>query len=147
MEECDVYGGNLVLTRTGSNEPVPDITPYWTSLEECGVDGGDSVLHRTGSHEPVPGGMPCWTGVKKCDIYEGDVVLRQAGSDHIVTNAVSTVDPGGPGHGTGSVTDVPGDVLVMPREDKGTLDIIHYEPPPPTVLYVTKGCWQFGCST
>ena len=56
------------------------------------------------------------------------VALCRAGSVQIVTNAVRTVDPGGPGHGTRSVTDAPGDVLVMSPEcrgvDKGTSDTI-----------------------
>ena len=117
-------------------------------MEGGAIYGGDIILPRTGSDEPVPGVTPCWTSVRKCDIYQSTVALRRTGSDQIVDNAVSTVDPGGPGYETGSVMNAPGDVLVRSSEcrgvDKGTLDTIrmwgvnsrsavkvHYEPPPP----------------
>ena len=57
VEECDVYGGNVVLPRTGSDEPV------------------NSVVRTTGPDEPVNGVTPGYTGVKECDVYEGDVAL------------------------------------------------------------------------
>ena len=124
LEEGDTHGDDDVLPRTGSNEPVP-----WTGLEECDVDGGDHVLPYTGSHEPVPGGTPYWTGVMECDIYTSTVALNRTGMDRIITTAVSPDNPGGPGLGIGSVTDVSGDMLVSSERnvDKGTLDVIHYE--------------------
>ena len=130
LEKGDTYSDDDVLPRTGSHEPVPGVTPCWTGLEECDVDGGDDVLPRTGSNEPVPGGTPCWASVMECDIYTSNVALSRTGSDRNVTPAVG---PGGPGPGIGAVTDASGDGLVMSSEcrgvDKGTLDVIHYEPP------------------
>ena len=37
MEGCDVYEGDIVLPRTGSDEPVPGVTPCWTGVEGCDV--------------------------------------------------------------------------------------------------------------
>ena len=73
VEECYVYGGGVVLPRTGSNEPVPGVIPCWTGVEGCDVYEGDIVLPRTGSDEPATGVTPCWTGVERCDVYEGDI--------------------------------------------------------------------------
>ena len=116
VEGCDVYEGDIVLPRNGFDEPVPGVTPCQTGVKECAMHGADIVLPQTGSDEPAPGVMPCRTGVEKCDIYESVVASCRTGSDQIINNVVSTVDPGGPGHGTGLVMVAPGDVLVMSSE-------------------------------
>ena len=72
-----------------------------------------------------PGG-PC---NEEGDVYEGDVAMHWTGSDETVNSVVSIIGPGGPGDGTGSVVDAPGDAIVMLSEcrdsDRGTLDNIH----------------------
>ena len=54
---------NVVLPRTGSDEPV-DIVVRTTRSDEP----VDSVVRTSGSDEPVSGVTPCWTGVEECVI-------------------------------------------------------------------------------
>ena len=61
-EESHDNEGNVVLLRTGSDEPV------------------DSVVRTTGSDEPVSSVTPCWTVVEECVVYVGEVSLPRTGS-------------------------------------------------------------------
>ena len=53
MEGCDVYEGDIVLPRTGSDEPVPGVTPCWTGVEKCDIYGSAVALRRTGSDQII----------------------------------------------------------------------------------------------
>ena len=90
-----------------------------TGLKTGSAEPVNSVVRTSGPDGP---GSPC---DEDSDIYESAVALHRTGSDQTVNNVVSIVGPGGPGNETGSVADVPGDVIVMSSEcweiDKGTL--------------------------
>ena len=44
VEECDVYGCNIDLPQTGSDEPVNDVKPCWIGVEQCDGYEDDVVL-------------------------------------------------------------------------------------------------------
>ena len=128
-DDCGVYcesRGDVVLPRTGSDEPVdsvvctsrPDepvkgITPCWTGDEEWDFYEGDVVLPRTGSDESVDSVCTSNSGpddpcVVDGHIYESAVALHRTGSDQTYNNVVSIVGPGSPGNEIGSVEDASG---------------------------------------
>ena len=66
-EEYDDNEGNVVLPRTGSDEPVDGVVRTTGSDEP--VDG---VVCTSGPDEPVSGVTPSWTGAEECVVYAGE---------------------------------------------------------------------------
>ena len=112
VEECDVYEGDVVLTWTGSDEPV------------------SSVVCASRPDELVNGVTPCWTDVEECVICEDDVAMPRtgAGSDEPVASVVRT---------TGS--DEPVDSVVHPTRSDEPVGRVAVTSSADTVSVVTTG--------